>query len=61
MSDDDLTKLVDEMAARWGVGGMDATTIYGQFAIEVAKEAMARLIYSDDETTLPVDTDAHQG
>lgn len=44
MSDDDFARLVDEMAAKWGVGGMDAGTIYGQFAIEVAKEATRRLL-----------------
>ena len=43
-----MAKLVDEMAEKWGVGGMDATTIYGQFAIEVAKEAIAYVtLYAD--------------
>jgi len=44
VNDEDLAKLVDEMALKWGVGGFDATTIYGQFAIEVAKEAIARAL-----------------
>ncbi len=37
MRDDELNTFVDQMAAKWGVGGMDAGTIYGQFAVEVAR------------------------
>ena len=37
MTDDDLTKLVDKVAAASGYGGLDSGTPYGKFALDVAK------------------------
>lgn len=37
MTDDDLTKLVDKIAAASGYGGLDSSTMYGEFALDVAK------------------------
>lgn len=37
MTDEDLTKLVDKIAAASGYGGLDSSTMYGEFALDVAK------------------------
>ena len=37
MTDDDLIKLVDKIAAASGYGGLDSSTMYGEFALDVAK------------------------
>ena len=45
MSDEELEKIVNELAAEWGVGGFDCSTLYGEFAMEVARRAIARYDY----------------
>ena len=37
MTDEELTKLVDKIAAASGYGGLDSSTMYGEFALDVAK------------------------
>lgn len=47
MTDDDLTKLVDKIASASGYGGLDSSTMYGEFALDVAKavrEECAKLV-----------------
>lgn len=36
-----LESLIDDVSREWDVGGFFKDTIYGEFAIEVAKRAMA--------------------
>lgn len=37
MTDEELTKLVDKIAAASGYGGFNSSTMYGEFALDVAK------------------------
>ena len=37
MTDDELTKLVDKIADASGYCGLDSSTMYGEFALDVAK------------------------
>ncbi len=36
----ELERLLDELQRDWGVGGLDASTMYGEFAMEVARRAV---------------------
>lgn len=44
----DIVKIIDDVAAEWQVGGFDENGIYGQFALEVTKRAIAALRERDE-------------
>ena len=49
MTDEELINLVDKIAAASGYGGLDSSTMYGEFALDVAKavrEECAKLSHS---------------
>lgn len=50
MTDDDLKKIVDEAADESGYGGLDSSTMYGEFALEVAKKVRERCAVVCDQT-----------
>ena len=35
-----IEKIVNDLASEWGVGGFDTSTMYGEFAVEVAKRVV---------------------
>ena len=41
-----LGRIIDDVQEEWQVGGLGAETMYGEFAIEVAKRAIAK--YGDE-------------
>ena len=41
MRQDQLEEFVDQVAEKWQMGGLDNSTMYGEFAVEVAKLAVA--------------------
>ena len=36
---DGLERIVNALAVEWNMGGMDSSTIYGEFAVEVARRS----------------------
>lgn len=44
MTDEELTKLVDKVASASGYGGLDSSTMYGEFALDVAKAVRAEIL-----------------
>ena len=56
MSDDELTAMVNEIGSRDGICGPDTSTMYGEFALEVAKAVRERCAKLCDEAACQLRT-----
>ncbi len=43
MLNDLLDRIIDEIQREWGVSGLDSTTMYGEFAIEVTRRTITAM------------------
>ena len=41
LTDERISQIIDLVQDDWGVGGLDTSTMYGEFAMEVAKRAIS--------------------
>jgi len=58
VNDDDLKKIVDEAAEESEYGGLDSSTMYGEFALEVAKKVRERCVRAIEAYRVPVGNSA---